>query len=134
MKLLGLRWGDGVIVAVATVLVVFSFYAVYTPGIGMPGSVPGSATQSVLQITQAGHRPQDVSLRPDRHITLQGPAGSTTIEIQGGRARCLASPGLQGHCERAGWLEQPGDAAISLPNRLVLQIRDPQAGFDSLHF
>lgn len=67
------------------------------------------------------------------HLARPGPAGTTIIEIAAGRARCLRSPGVQRICERSGWLTNPGDTAISLPNRLRLQIVDPAQSFDAIH-
>jgi hypothetical protein len=120
----GLRWGDAVVVAVATALVTTSFALTYAPGSG--------PTQ--LVVTQAGAEPRYYGLDGSRTIRVDGAAGVTEIEIQPGRARCLRSPGSQGICEAAGWLERPGDMAVSLPNRLVLQVRGPRTDFDSMHY
>jgi hypothetical protein len=72
--------------------------------------------------------------RQPGHPGRRCPAGVTEIEIQPGRARCLRSPGSQGICEAAGWLERPGDMAVSLPNRLMLQVRGARSDFDSMHY
>lgn len=120
----GLRWGDAVVVALATALVTSSFALGYAPG--------GDSTH--LVITQAGVDPRHYPLTETRAIRVEGPAGVTEIEIQPGRARCLRSPGNQGICEAAGWLERPGDMAVSLPNRLTLQVRGARSDFDSMHY
>ncbi|TVP87465.1 MAG: NusG domain II-containing protein [Thioalkalivibrio sp.] len=120
----GLRWGDALVVTLAVALVGSAFGLAYTPG--------GGATE--LVVTQAGAAPRHYPLDVARTIGIDGTAGVTTIRIEPGRARCLDSPGSQGICERAGWLERPGDMAVSLPNRLVLQVQGPGAGFDSMHF
>ncbi len=119
-----LRWGDGVALVLATALVATSFALAYSPG-----NAP-----THLMVTQAGKEPREYRLDQDRRIRISGIAGITEIEIHAGKARCLRSPGGQGICEAAGWLERAGDMAVSLPNRLVLQVRGPEVGFDSMHF
>jgi hypothetical protein len=121
---LGLRWGDAVVVMLAVTLVAGSFALTYLPASGT----------LLLVISQAGEAPKYFPLDEDRRLEIAGPAGLTRIEIQQGRARCLRSPGSQGICERAGWLERHGDMAVSLPNRLVLQLQGDGTPFDSMHF
>lgn len=120
----GLRWGDAVVLTLALALVGSAFGMIYTPG--------GAATE--LVVTQAGAEPRYFRLNAAQIIDIEGAAGITTIQIEPGRARCLHSPGHQNICERAGWLERPGDMAVSLPNRLVLQVRGSGQDFDSMHF
>jgi len=121
---LNLRWGDGLALGLGTALVAASFSLAYTP-----------ATDSArLVVVQAGGAPLHFSLGEERILRIDGPAGTTEVEIRGGRARCLRSPGSRGICERAGWLERPGDIAVSLPNRLVLQIEQDRPAYDSMHF
>ncbi len=121
---LGLRWGDVVVVMLAATLVASSFTLTYAPASGALR----------LVVSQAGESPRTFPLNEDRTVDIAGPAGLTRIEIHEGRARCLRSPGSQGICERAGWLERHGDMAVSLPNRLVLQLQGDGTPFDSMHF
>lgn len=120
----GLRWGDALVVTLAVALVGTAFGLAYAPG--------GGATE--LVVTRAGAAPRHYPLDTVRTVGVQGVAGVTTIRIEPGRARCVDSPGVQDICERAGWLARPGDMAVSLPNRLVLQVQGPGAEFDSMHF
>ena len=119
-----LRWGDAVVVALAALVVTASFSLTYSAATG--------PTQ--LVVTRAGAEPQTFALHHDHSIRIEGPAGITEIEIRGGRARCLHSPGSQGICQGAGWLERDGDMAVSLPNRLVLQVSASRPSFDSMHY
>jgi hypothetical protein len=119
-----LRWGDAVVVALAAALVTTSFALGYAPAV----------EPTYLMVTQAGTGPRHYPLNERRTIRVEGIAGITEIEIQPGRARCLRSPGGRGICEAAGWLERPGDMAVSLPNRLMLQVQGPQGHFDSMHY
>jgi hypothetical protein len=124
MRLPGLRWGDWLVAGLAVTGVVAAFPLAYAPDTG----------PARLQVTQAGGPVVEYPLGADRWLQIPGPAGITEVEIREGRARCVRSPGAQGICERAGWLERDGDLAVSLPNRLVLQVRGNSAGWDSLHF
>ncbi len=128
------RWGDALVLALAGVLVASSFALVYAPGWYRMGSFAPGAGPTHLVITQAGAASQMVPLTASRRLQVSGVAGITEIEIEPGRARCLRSPGRQGICEGAGWLERPGDIAVSLPNRLVLQVQGANPIFDSMHY
>ena len=119
-----LRWGDALIGTLATGVVAAAFALAYTP--------PGEAR--VLVISQAGAAPQHEPLDRARVLEIAGPAGITRIEIEPGRARCADSPGRQNICESSGWLQAHGEVAVSLPNRLTLQVRGPEPGFDSMHY
>ncbi|AGA32020.1 hypothetical protein TVNIR_0309 [Thioalkalivibrio nitratireducens DSM 14787] len=124
----GLRWGDGLMIALATAGVTASFLLVYSP------VDPAQTGPVALVVTQAGVPERQYPLDRDRGIRIEGVAGVTEVEIRAGRARCLRSPGSQGICEGAGWLERPGDLAVSLPNRLVLQVAGSRPAFDSMHY
>jgi len=45
------------------------------------------------------------------------------IEIDGSRARVTDSPCRDKLCVHAGWLERPGDVAVCLPQRVIVEIR-----------
>ncbi|WP_018881718.1 MULTISPECIES: NusG domain II-containing protein [unclassified Thioalkalivibrio] len=119
-----LRWGDALIGSLAAGIVVAAFVLAYTPA--------GDAR--VLVISQAGVAPQHEPLDRARVLEVRGPAGITRIEIEPGRARCADSPGRQDICESSGWLQAHGDVAVSLPNRLTLQVLGTDPGFDSMHY
>lgn len=119
-----LRWGDALIGLLAAGVVVAAFVLAYSPA--------GDAR--VLVISQAGAAPQHEPLDRARVLEVRGPAGITRIEIEPGRARCAASPGRQDICEASGWLQAHGEVAVSLPNRLTLQVLGAQPGFDSMHY
>ncbi|WP_018871779.1 NusG domain II-containing protein [Thioalkalivibrio sp. ALJ16] len=124
MNPIGLRWGDAVIGALASALVIAAFALAYFPAGGA----------RVLVISQAGAAPQHEPLDRRRTLEVTGPAGITRIEIEPGRARCAESPGYRNICEGSGWLQAHGDIAVSLPNRLTLQVLGSEPGFDSLHY
>jgi len=118
------RWGDALAIGLATTLVATAFALAYSPG----------EEPTHLVVTQAGNEPRKYRLDEDRLVEVNGVAGTTEIEIRQRKARCLRSPGSNGICEAAGWLERHGDMAVSLPNRLVLQVRGSGTHFDSMHY
>jgi len=72
-------------------------------------------------------------------VYVNGAAASETmtingvvIEIDAGRARVADSPCRDKLCERAGWLERPGDAAVCLPQRVIVEIRGARSGVDGI--
>jgi hypothetical protein len=75
-----------------------------------------------------------VPLHEDRLIEVPGPLGVTTVEVREGRIRCASSPGPQRICERAGWLSHGGESAISLPNRVVIEVLAVDPRYDSINF
>ena len=56
------------------------------------------------------------------------------IEIDGTRARVFSSPCRDKLCARVGWLEKPGDIAVCLPRRVIVEIRGAGSGVDSLAY
>jgi len=54
------------------------------------------------------------------------------IEIEGGRARVVDSPCRDKLCVRAGWLDRPGDVAVCLPQRVIVEIRGAGRGVDGV--
>ena len=129
---LSLRWGDSLVVLLSFLLVGTSFAVIYPTTFRSEESLPTQSTDRHLALIQAGQPVQRIALTPDRIIAISGPAGITEIEISGGRVRCLHSPGPQGICAQAGWLEQEGELAVSLPNRLMLQIQGREPIYDSI--
>jgi len=52
-------------------------------------------------------------------MTING----VVIEIAGQRARVIDSPCRDKLCMRAYWLTRPGDVAVCLPQRVIVEIR-----------
>lgn len=119
-----LRWGDWLIGALATLAVAWAFILTYNPASGAHTLVISRAD------APAQHEPLDRS----RSLQVRGPGGITRIEIEPGRARCAASPGHRNICEASGWLQSHGDIAVSLPNRLTLQVLGSGPDFDTMHY
>jgi len=54
------------------------------------------------------------------------------IEIDGPRARVVDSPCRDKLCVQVGWLEHPGDVAVCLPQRVIVEIRGTGKGVDGV--
>ncbi len=67
-------------------------------------------------------------------IDVPGPLGTTTIEIEPGRARVAADPGPRQYCVRQGWLTRPGAVAICAPNEISLTLTGRGSDYDSLNY
>jgi len=57
---------------------------------------------------------------------------NVVIEVAAGKARVVDSPCRDRLCARAGWLERPGDVAVCLPQRVIVEIRGAGRGVDGV--
>lgn len=76
----------------------------------------------------------EASLSSPRVIEVPGPLGITRIEIEPGRARVAADPGLRQYCVLQGWLTRSGAVAICAPNEVSLSLAGGSADYDSLNY
>ncbi|WP_006787153.1 NusG domain II-containing protein [Thiorhodospira sibirica] len=95
---------------------------------------PGSGESLQARIITADREFARLALDQPQFLEVPGPAGITLVEVREGAVRCVNSPGIQGICQRSGWLREPGDTAISLPNRIIIEIISTEHAFDSIHF
>ena len=68
------------------------------------------------------------SLSEDGIHHLEGPLGTTDIEIKDGKARIIASPCPNGTCMKAGW----SDLLCCLPNRIIARTGSAEGGVDAV--
>ena len=73
-------------------------------------------------------------LYPDRRLSLEGPLGTSTIELRDGQARFLDSPCTGKVCIHTGWLNTSGQLAACLPNRISIQLLGMHPRFDAINF
>lgn len=57
---------------------------------------------------------------------------SAQFEIQNHQIRFIESECPDKLCERTGWISRPGEAAICLPNRIVIRIEGDRQDFDTV--
>jgi hypothetical protein len=85
-------------------------------------------------IRAAGQVVETVALTHAQRVSVNGPLGATTIEIEPGRARVARDPSPRQLCVKQGWLTQSGQAALCLPNQVSLEIRGRTVAYDTLGY
>jgi hypothetical protein len=85
-------------------------------------------------IRAAGQIVETASLTRARMLAVDGPLGTTHIEIEPGRARIARDPSPRQLCVKQGWLTQSGQAALCLPNQVSLEIRGRTSAYDTLGY
>jgi hypothetical protein len=76
----------------------------------------------------------ELSLARNRTLSIDGPLGITTIEVQNQRARITSDPSPRQNCVRQGWLERAGEIALCLPNQVSIEIAAADKRVDSLNY
>ena len=85
-------------------------------------------------IRAAGQVVKTAPLTHTQSVSVNGPLGTTRIEIEPGRARVAADPSPRQLCVKQGWLTQSGQAALCLPNQVSLEIRGRTSAYDTLGY
>ncbi|WP_435103048.1 NusG domain II-containing protein [Arhodomonas sp. AD133] len=114
---------DVIIVAAAVALVV-TLHATLAPRAG---------TGERAEVWVTGELARRVELAAPQRFQVTGPLGVTAIAVSEGRIRVTDSPGRRKLCVRAGWLTRPGETAVCLPNRVVVQVTGGQPHFDAIN-
>jgi hypothetical protein len=112
-----LRPGDWMVMVLSLALVAGSYPLLWQGG---------SAEKAVVR--RDGALIAELPLTIRKRIEVDGPIGTTTIEIEPGRARVLSDPGPRQYCVRQGWLTRPNAIAICAPNHISLALTGPANG------
>lgn len=70
--------------------------------------------------------PQHTSIIPmntDTLVSIPVRDGITVVEVGGGMARIRSSPCPTGSCVRTGWISNPGQAAVCMPEGVSIEVR-----------
>lgn len=118
-----LRPGDGLILLGLMALCVYLFSLVTTGG---------PVDRAVIR--RDGKVVAEVMLAVHKRIEVQGPLGTSIVEIEPGRARIASDPGLKQLCVQQGWLERANATALCLPNRISLQVLSKHHRHDSIGY
>ncbi|NOY12562.1 MAG: NusG domain II-containing protein [Deltaproteobacteria bacterium] len=117
---------DCKLVVVLAVIVLLSFLLLLRRGVG------------TRVLVTSGDRTLFVAdLSVDRRVELNGPLGTTVLQIADGGVRILSSPCSRKICIGMGEARHPGDLLACVPNRLVVRIEGADAvarerGYDFL--
>lgn len=93
----------------------------------------GGAADRVV-VKRGGTIVAELPLTRPHRLEVDGPLGSTLIEVEPGRARVARDPGPRQYCVRQGWLTRPNSVAICAPNQVSLLIVGREAAYDSLNY
>jgi hypothetical protein len=115
---------DALVILLACGLVAGTYAWLWSPG------APATQVRVISGNEEVARLPLDKA----QQLEITGPAGITVVEIADGAARCAASPGTQGICQSAGWLKRAGDMAVSLPNRVIIEVLGDETEFDSMNY
>lgn len=94
----------------------------------------GGDRGDTVVIRAAGRVVQTTALTHPQRFAVDGPLGTTQIEIEPGRARVAADPSPRQLCVKQGWLTLSGQAALCLPNQVSLEIRGRAPAYDTLGY
>ena len=89
--------------------------------------VAGQTSGTMVNIYLDGKciRSIDLSLADSSYeFTVDGPAGSNTIQVEPGRIRVSRADCPDQICVRQGWISTSAMPVVCLPNRLVIQIEE----------
>ena len=87
-----------------------------------------------LLVRSKGNVVSELSLLRNRTLTIDGPLGTTVVEVQNQRARIARDPSPKQYCVRQGWLQHAGEIALCLPNQVSIEIAASQNRVDSLNY
>jgi len=115
--------GDKILIALC---ILFNAGLFYYFGTGM-----GQGSWVVIEVDQK--RVARYALSKDRITHVEGPLGSTEIEIRNGKARILRSPCKLKVCVKSGYIQYADRISVCLPNRVVVRIEgNAQRGLDAV--
>lgn len=83
-------------------------------------------------VVESEGRRQRCPLSRDQVLYLDGPLGTSRVEIAGQGARIAASPCPEQRCVLQGWIRRQGEVAACVPNHLVLRIEGGNQTVDAL--
>jgi hypothetical protein len=107
-----------------TALIVFSLSALL-----LVRSLSPSGNRVIIEVE--GRKAYILSLGEDRIVDVEGPIGTTRVEVRGGKVRVVESPCTYRICIRQGWITK--GSIICLPNRVVVTVgKDGERDIDAI--
>jgi len=74
-------------------------------------------------VEAGGRRVLELPLDRDDTVTVDGPAGKTTIEVKDRAVSITDSPCPRGFCMHMGKIRHPGEILVCVPNRVCVSIK-----------
>jgi len=118
-------WGTGGVRLLLGDAVVLGLLACGIAALATPaaGGQPARA-----EVEAAGVALASLDLTRDGVREVDGRLGTTRLEVRAGRVRVLASPCPRQECRLAGWIDQPGELLVCLPNEVVVRLAGQRPG------
>jgi len=91
----------------------------------------GDVSAVRLKITAPSFE-EHYSLDQRKLLKVPGPLGNTTIVIQDGQAWIQDSPCREKICIKMGKIKRPGEQAVCLPNRVIIEIEGNRKSVDAV--
>jgi hypothetical protein len=117
------RTGDWLVLGAGLALCFGLAATLWRPGMG-----------EAVVVRSGGKIFAELPLRANRTLSVPGPLGISQVRIENGRVRVAADPSPRQYCVKQGWLSQPGEIAICLPNQTSVEITGRAARYDSLNY
>lgn len=113
--------------------IVVLFAVILLPYLYMNYWIP-SARGDTAQILAGGAKEIKIHLDVDQRLNIEGPLGTSVIEIHQGKVRFVDSPCRGKQCIHSGWLQKTGDFAACLPNRISVAVLGHDLRYDAINF
>ena len=117
----GLKIGDYIIIVLTAALILLLFTLTY----GFNGS---GRYVEITKVKSSTRYDPDVN----RVVEVEGPIGITRVIIEDGRAWVEDSPCRDKICIKMGMVSRPGEEAVCLPNRVIVQMKGERGGVDGV--
>lgn len=115
--------GDFLTLGVVAFCIAWLCVALWKQGVG-----------GTLVVRSKGAVVSELSLLRNRMLSIDGPLGTTVVEVQNQRARIARDPSPKQYCVRQGWLQHMGEIALCLPNQVSIEIAASNSRVDSLNY
>jgi len=116
-----IKIGDVFVFAAVIALTIFLFTR----------SFAGDALPTRLKVTAPSFEGY-YSLDQKKLLEVPGPLGNTTVIIRDGQVWIQDSPCREKICIKMGKIKRPGEQAVCLPNRVIIEIEGNRKSIDAV--
>lgn len=118
-----LRPGDWLVVGGGMMLVAALFMNLW-----------GASGATKLIIRSGGAIVAEGSLSRNQSFAIEGPLGTTLVEVADRRVRVARDPSPRQYCVKQGWLSRAGETVLCLPNQVSVELAGKDKRYDSLSY
>lgn len=92
--------------------------------LGLQAFARGQGEEAVVRVR--GEVVERLDLDRPRTVAVHGTLGATELQIREGAIRFQHAPCQRKRCLRRGWLDQAGETAACVPNRVLVRVGGEQ--------